>query len=194
MRKILTRASALCLFVCVTAYAKYPAPPQQYSLVNVSSGQTQHIYRDGNRALIDLYMPKGPNQPVAIHTRTIVDVASKTNLTWDLLDSKVPCDSPGQGDWGDPFGYWDQSVQGMPGKLKQTGKDTVNGMKTTVFEISSPEGTAKLWREDKYGLLVKNTVTPKGGAQMEMFEIRDFKIGKPSASVFVVPARCKWKK
>lgn len=62
----------------------------------------------------------------------------------------------------------------------------------STYEISSPEGSSKLWREDRYGLLVKLVMTPKGHAPAEVFEIEDFKIGKPDASVFTVPSRCKW--
>lgn len=181
------------LLVCSAAWAGYDAPPTQYSLVNWSSGQVQHIYRDGNKAMIDLYMPKSPDQPTAIHTRTIVDVAAKKTLTWDLLDPKIPCDSPGTvSDWGDPFNYWDQTLQGAPGTPKETGKDKVNGMATTVYEIGSPDGGGKLWREDKYGMLVKFEMSQKGAAPVEAFEIKDFQVGKPKPSVFKVPSRCKW--
>lgn len=195
MTRILICTLLGSMLACSAAWAGYDASPTQYSLVNWSSEQVQHIYRDGNKAMIDLYMPKSPTQPKELHMRTIVDVAAKRTLTWDLLDPTVPCNSPATvSDWGDPFNYWDQTLQGAPGTPKETGKDKVNGMATTVFEISSPDGGGKLWREDKYGLLVKFMVTQKGAAPVEAFEIKNFKVGKPKASVFKVPSRCKWNK
>jgi hypothetical protein len=187
-------ACLVVLFASATAQAQYAPPPQQYSLTNVNTDETLHISRDGSKALIDTHVPKGPHQPVEVHTRTIVDIPSKTDLTWDLLDPKIPCDVPATGDWGDPFGYWDQTLQGEPAP-KKVGKEMLNGMATTVYEVDSPEGTGKLWREDKYGLLVKFTLGQKKGSKPEtLFEIKEFKVGKPDPAVFAVPARCKWKK
>ena len=193
MRRSIVFPVLLCLLPGATAGAQYQPAPTQYTIVNVSRGQTQRFYRDGDRVLVDLKMPKSKYQPAAIHMRTIVDVPSKTQLTWNLLDASVPCNSPGQGDWGDPFGLWQQMALDDSVPPTEVGKDTVNGMQTTVFEKTIRPGTAKFWRENRYGLLVKAVMTPKGRKPVEMFETKEFKVGPPAASAFAVPKRCTWK-
>lgn len=192
MNKTLFPALLAWSLVSSVALADYLPPPQQYSITDVNNGQTQHIYRAGNRAMVEDHIPKSADQP-EIHTATIVNIKKNKTLTWDLMDAKIPCDAPSIGDWGDPFGFWDLTVQGIPGTPKETGKETVNGIATTVFEINSPDGDAKFWRENTYGMLAKFVVTPKGGPTQVMFELKEFKVGKPPASVFKVPARCTWK-
>lgn len=186
---ILTMAG---LMVAAPAGAQYPPAPTQYTVVNAGGGQTQHFYRDGNRAMVELEMPKSSDQPVPIHMRTIVDVPSKTELSWDLLNAKIPCNSPATGDWGDPFGLWQQMALDDSVPPAKAGPATVNGMAATKFTKTSPEGTIELWRENRYGLLIKAVMTPKGGAPTEMFETKQFKVGPPAASEFTVPSRCTW--
>ena len=195
MRKFIFAISALSVLVCTAAWADYLPPPQHYTIVNVNGDGTQTIYRDGSRALIDRVMPKNKYRTKAIHWRTLVKTTIGQSLTWDLQDKSMQCDSPTtSSDWGDPFNYWNQSVQSAPGKMTQTGKATVNGMKTTVFEVASDQGTAKMWREDRYGLLVRFEMTPKGHDKVTLINITRFKIGRPNLSVFALPKRCSWGK
>jgi len=185
--------SLLCLASWTTAGAQYQPAPTHYTIVNAGGGQTQHFYRDGDRVLVDLNMPKSDEQPVAIHMRTIVDVPSTKQQSWDLLKASVPCNSPRKGDWGDPFGLWQQMALDDSVTPTAIGQDTVNGMATTVFEKREKPGTVKLWRDTTYGLLVKAVMTPTGAQPIEMFETKEFRVGAPMASVFTVPKRCVWK-
>ncbi|HVB32740.1 MAG TPA: hypothetical protein VNE60_14540 [Gemmatimonadaceae bacterium] len=194
MSRSLALLSLLCLSPWTAAGAQYQPAPTQYTIVNAGGGQTQHFYRDGDRVLVDLTMPKSAEQPVAIHMRTIVDVPSTTQLSWDLLKASVPCNSPGKGDWGDPFGLWQQMALDDSVTPKATGQDTVNGITATVFEKREKRGTVKLWRDATYGLLVKAVMTPTGAEAIEMFETKEFRVGAPTGSVFAVPKRCVWKR
>lgn len=192
MNRTLIVATLAWALVSSAALADYLPPPLEYSITDVNNGQMQHIYRSGNRAMVEDHIPPSADQP-EIHTATIVDVRKNMTLTWDLMDAKVPCDTPSVGDWGDPFRFWDLTVQGIPGTPKEAGKETVNGIAATVYEIKSPEGDVKFWRENTYGLLVKFVALPKGAPAQVMFELKEFKPGKPAESVFKVPARCTWK-
>jgi hypothetical protein len=186
--------SLLGLSPWTTARAQYQPAPTRYTIVNEGGGQTQHFYRDGDKALVDLDMPKSEEQPAAIHMRTIVDVPSKKQQSWNLLDSSIPCNSIGTGDWGDPFDLWRQMALDDSVAPKETGTATLNGMAVTVYEKSVSEGTVQLWREKTYGLLVKAVMTPTGRAPVEIFETKEFTIGAPDAAVFAVPSRCTWNK
>jgi len=189
MRKCLVAVSVMLLLVGAAPFGE-PAPTK-YSLVSVNGGETLHVYRDGNKAVVDLYMPKGAHHP-AIHTRSIIDVPSTENRTWNLLDPKTQCDGMGKGDWPDPFAAWKRSLDSFPGKLKKVGKGKVAGMAATVFESTAPQGSAKLWRDDRYGLLLKLVVKPKGRKAMPLVLVRSFKVGRPNPKELEVPARCKW--
>lgn len=158
-------------FVCTGILS---AALQQYSLTNVRTEQVQHIYRDGNRARGD------PHAHDHRHP-------GEKSLSWDLLNPSVPCNAPSTGDWV-------QTLQSAPGKPVMAGEDTLNVMHATVYAINSPGAEGKLWRENSYGLLVKFVMARKGAAPREIFEVKNFKVGKPDPSVFAVPARCMWGK
>lgn len=192
MRAAAAFACALCLLGAPDVAAQYQPAPTQYTVVNVGGGQTQHFYRDGNRAMVELEMPKSSDQPVPIHMRTIVDVPSKTELSWDLLNARIPCNSPATGDWGDPFGLWQQMALDDSVPPTKAGSATVNGLAATRFKKTSPDGTIELWRDNRYGLLLKAVMTPAGGKPVEMFETKQFKVGPPPSTVFTVPSRCTW--
>ncbi len=127
MRRTFVCLTLLCLsaFPWARAEAQYQPAPTQYTIVEVSPGQTQHIYRDGGKVLVDLVMPKSKEQPDGLHWRTIVDAPTTTNLTWDLLKPSVPCNSVGKGDWGDPFGLWSQMALDDSIAPKEAGQNTV---------------------------------------------------------------------
>jgi hypothetical protein len=196
MRKTLVCVTLLCLSAIpwTGAQAQYQPAPTQYTIVVLVGGQTHTIYRDGDKALVDLVIPKSEDQPEALHWRTIVDVPSTTNVTWDLNKPSVPCDAVGKGDWGNPFDLWNQMALDDSVAPKQEGQETVNGMPTTTYEKTAPEGSAKFWRDNKYGLLVKEAMAAKGQPFGALFEIEEFKVGAPPASTFAVPKRCGWKK
>ena len=191
MQKSIFIFFCLLTFFCRSASADYLAAPQQYSLTNAVVGKTATIYRDGAKASVDLFLPKGPYQPKPMHQRMIVDVPMANYVSWDPTDAKTPC-STGSGDWGDPFRYWQQMLPPSKTPPKEIGKETINGIATTVYEMSGPGGAeAKLWRDDKYGLLVKFVMSARG-RQVTPVNIRDFKPGKPDPTHFDIPARCHW--
>ena len=194
MIRCVTLTALLCVCSWAPASAQYAPAPTKYTIVTVVGPQTQRFYRDGDRVLVDLQSPKSAYQPVPIHMRTIVDAPTKTQVSWDLRDSTVPCNSVGQGDWGNPFDFWRQMALDDSIVPTEVGTDSVSGMATTVYAKTTPEVHVELWREDRYGLLMKVVVTPKGRAPVEVFETKEFTVGPPDASVFAVPARCEWKK
>lgn len=171
-------------------HAQYSPAPTTYTVVSDASGETLHIYRDGNKALVDLQVPKSTDQPAPIHTRTLIDLASHQDVTWDLIDTKSPCGKGNGPDWNDPFGQYDQFMQSASGKPQKVGEEQVNGMSATVFKVPSKDGDGKMWRENKYGMVVKFQVLPPGDKPMTMVEVKQFTTGKPDASLFVLPARC----
>lgn len=187
-------ASLLCALPWTPMSAQYQPAPSRYTIVIVGDGQTQHFYRDGDRVLHDLEIPKSDQQTVAIHLRTIVDAPTTKQLSWDLRDASVPCNSVGTGDWGDPFDLWNQMALDDSVPPQRTGTDTVNGLATTTFEKTISAGSLEFWRENTYGLLVKAVITPTGRGPLELFETKEFKVGAPDPSVFKVPARCHWTK
>jgi hypothetical protein len=192
MSKSIVLLSLLGLSPWAAAVAQYQPAPTRYTIVNEGGGQTQHFYRDGDKVLVDLVMPKSSDQPVAIHMRTIVDAPSKQQQSWSLSDPSIPCNSFGTGDWGDPFDLWRQMALDDSVAPQRTGTTTLNGMAVTTYRKVVAEGVVQLWRENRYGLLVKAVMTPNGRAPVEMFETKQFTVGAPDAAVFAVPSRCTW--
>jgi len=186
-------AALLCVCSWAPATAQYLPAPTTYTIVTAGRGYTQHFYRDGDKVLVELQMAKSADRH-AIHLRTIVDAPTTTQLSWDPNDPSVPCNSVATGDWGDPFDFWRQMALDDSIVPTEVGKDSVNGMATTTYEKTAPQGSLELWREDRYGLLVKVVMTPKGHAPVEVFEAKAFVVGAPDSAVFDVPARCEWKK
>lgn len=196
MRIRLVCLTLLCLSAIpwTGARAQYQPAPKQYTIVVAVGGQTHTIYRDSDKVLVDLVMPKSKNQPNGLHWRTIVDAPTTTSLTWDLNKPSAPCNSTFEGSWGDPFDMWQQMALDDSVAPKEEGQDTVNGMPTTTYVKTAPEGRAEFWRDNKYGLLLKEAMAAKGQDLQELFEIKEFKVGAPAASNFAVPKRCGWKK
>lgn len=187
-----TRLAFLCLFafVCSFARADYVPAPQQYTFINAVDGQTSTVYRDGDKVALDTVMPKGPYQPKDMHIHMVVDVTTTRNVQWDLADPSAACSS-GAGSWGDPFDNWAQMLPDPNAKAEAVGKEMVNGFATTAYEVSGPHGAkAQMWRDDKYGLLIKSVISA-GGQSMTAVNVQEFKVGPPPASVFEIPARCK---
>jgi hypothetical protein len=166
--------------------ATYAAPPETYSMTKKSSDDTVRIARDGQKLALDMSSPKSAHQPVATHTRMVIDLATMRAHTWDLNDAKSPC-SEQDGKGFDPF---DDSWLKEWGEPKQTGHEKVRGMDATVYEASSPDGTARWWRDDKYGLVLKVIATPKGQKPFTMMEVTQFSLTRPNAAYLEVPARC----
>jgi hypothetical protein len=196
-------AAALFAIQASPALAQYSKPPDAYSISYTESlmmpNQQVKIYRDGNRVLTEEFTPKSGPMPQPTHTAASIDLQTHKEISADLQDSSVPCSvgtlggSPA-GDWsGNPFEWFSQFFDADISKMSppKIGTDTVAGMKATIYEISGPDGQkAKVWIDDKYGLMLKMASPGKNGAMETALEVESFTVGKPPASAFKMPARC----
>jgi outer membrane lipoprotein-sorting protein len=154
--------------------------------------ETTKIYRDGSKALVDrLYPPVSGKQT---HTRTLYDLQAGKNFTWHPNDASHPCGAATfTGDWGDTFAMSEKMTADL-GKQNPTvvGKETLNGFAVKVLEVGLPggRGKAKLWIDEKYGLVVKSEIMPASGPNRTLLEIKQFSPNKPAASLFAPPAAC----
>ena len=166
-------------------HAQYAAPPAAYSVTEINAMMgapvTMKIDRDGSKVLVDQSFS-------GHHSRTLYDLQTHANVTWDLADASVPCTNGRfSGDWGDPFAA-SAEILGDLNKQHATpaGSETVNGLATKVLEMASPTGAkAKAWVDTKYGLVMKLEM---GG--QTMLEIKQIAFAAPAASTFVLPAAC----
>jgi len=168
-------------------WAQFAPPPTQYSVTQINGmfGKpvTVKIYRDGDRVVMD-----HPDN----HIRALYNLKTHSNLGWDSKDSSSGCSNGRfEGDWGDPFTVADIDDVIQSAKIVPT-NDTVNGAPTKVYEVVEPQSKAriKIWREPKYGLVMKAEMTPPGGAATTIIETKEFSFAKPPASLFVLPALC----
>ncbi len=194
---VLWFASAVLLVNVMTPQgrAQYAPPPQTYSVTEVNSmfgpAVNMQIYRDGSKVLVDQSHAALPGGQPA-HLRTLYDLETHRNFTWDLIHSNVPCGGGTfSGDWGDPFAM---SAEMTADLAKQhatpIGSATLNGIPTKVFEADSAQGKTKAWVEEKYGLLVRLMMAQKTGEPQILFEIKHLNLTKPAESFFILPPAC----
>lgn len=169
--------------------AQYAPPPTSYSVTQVQSmmgpGVTMQIYRDGAKVVME-------NIHGASHTRSLYDLQAHVNYTWDIATPGNGCSSGEfSGDWGDPFSAADVD-QMVKSATKPPGSETVNGFSTKVYEAVDPQSKyqVKVWREPKYGMVIKAEMTPPGGATTTVIETKQFSLARPAATLFVLPATC----
>ena len=171
------------------AWAQYAAPPMSYSVTQVQSMMgppvTMQIYRDGSKAVLDT--DHGDHR-----TRTLFDLQAHVNYSWQVGAPASGCSSGEfSGDWGDPFSAPDVDKL-IQGATNPPGSETVNGFATKVYEAVDPQSKykVKVWREPKYGMVIKAQMAPPGGAATTVIETKLFSLAKPAASFFVLPANC----
>jgi hypothetical protein len=167
--------------------AQYAPPPTTYSVTQINSLMSgplpYQIYRDGTKAVID-----HPDR----HVRSLYDLQTHTNHSWDTQHPENGCSAGNfSGDWGDPFETSDVDDL-LKSATKPPGSETVNGFATKVIEATDPKTNIKLkvWRETKYGLVIKAEMTQPGAPTATIVETKQFSTAKPSASLFVLPAGC----
>lgn len=183
------------------AGAKYAPPPKAYSLTDNNSlmkPETVKIYRDDNRVMTDVFVPPSASVPHAIHTRSVLDLQTHKQFSWDPTDSSVPCtsaivgDEPG--DWsGNPFDWRSELVPAdlSPYHPRDLGTETVAGLKVKVTEATQPNGSKiRIWVDEKYGLLVKMAGHEPGKPFETALEVTQFSVGKPPAATFDLPKGC----
>jgi hypothetical protein len=175
--------------------AQYAAPPDAYSVTETNAlfGPTvnMQIYRDGSKVLVDSSHPAlAGGQPS--HIRTLYDLQTHRDFTWDLLNTAVPCgNGTFSGDWGDPFAMSAEMNADLSKQhLTPVGAATLNGIPTKVFSSDSPQGQVKAWVEEKYGLIVRLMMGQKGAEPKTMIEVKQLTLAKPAAAVFVLPPVC----
>jgi hypothetical protein len=182
-------------FVAPEVRAQYAPPPNAYSVTEVNSmfGPEVHmqVYRDGLKVLLDQSYAAQPGGKPG-HTRTLYDLQSHRNFTWDLLNKDVPCGGGTfSGDWGDPFAMSAEMNADLAKQhLNPVGGATLNGIPTKVFESDSPQMKAKAWVEEKYGLVIRMTMSAPNGQPRTLVEVSALSLAKPAASVFVLPPAC----
>jgi hypothetical protein len=169
--------------------AQYAAPPTSYSVTQINgmfgTPVTMEIHRDGSKAVID-------NIQGATRTRALYDLQAHTNYSWDLANPSNGCSSSSfSGDWGDPFSAPDVDEL-LKTATKLPGNETINGFITAAIEAVDPKSNIKIkvWREPKYGMIVKADMTPPGGTVSTVIETKQFSPVKPGAALFALPEAC----
>jgi hypothetical protein len=171
------------------------APPGAYSVMEVNALMgapvNLQIYRDGAKALVDQSF-SGQGSAKGSHTRTFYDLNAKTSLTWDLNNTNAPCGAATfSGDWGDPFAASAELNADLAKQHPtQVGSATLNGVPTKVLEAGTADGKAKLWVDDKFGLIIRWMMTGKDGQPQTMIEVKKLDLSQPPASVFTLPSTC----
>jgi hypothetical protein len=167
--------------------AQFAPAPTQYSVTQINRmfgpPVAMQIYRDGDLVIMD-----HPDN----HARGLYNLKTHTNLGWDTKDPGNGCSTGTfSGDWGDPFSVSDIEDLLKGSKIPPT-SDTVNGVATKVYEVVEPQSKAKIkvWRETKYGLVIKADMTPPGAATTTIVETKQFSFSKPPAAMFVLPPVC----
>lgn len=188
-------AALLAALTGTRALAQYAPPPDAYSIVEVNSmfgpTVTMQIYRDGSKVLVD-QSHEALQGGQASHLRTLYDLDTHRNFTWDLLNRNVPCGGGTfSGDWGDPFAFSaEMNADLAKQKATPAGGAMLNGIPTKVFAASSPQGVAKAWIDEKYGLLVRLMMEVKAGEAQTMLEVKQLTVARPAASLFALPPVC----
>jgi hypothetical protein len=174
--------------------AQYAPPPDAYSLTEVNSmfgpAVNMQVYRDGSKAVIDQTRAAQGDQ--GSHTRTFYDLQSHRSYTWVPGSTPVSCGAATfSGDWGDPFASAAEANSDLAKQhATQVGSATLNGFPTKVMQADIPQGTAKAWVEEKYGLVIRLTLAPKAGQPQTLTEIKQFSASKPAPATFVLPPAC----
>ena len=180
----------VCALLAAIGYPNYAPPPPSYSLTRVVDTTTARVWHDAEHMVVDQHTPKSKDQPVDVHIRIVVDLKTMQATTWDVNDAKLPC-STQDGKGLDPFDAANANPNEGDGPPKQVGKEAVHGIASTIFERGAAEGTTRIWRDDKYGLVTRVVMTPKGQKPVKLFEVTQFKVTKIAPAVFAIPARCR---
>ncbi len=166
-------------------------PPASYTIKQnqAMTGQPVVFYRNGDQAAIEFIHKAGDSSG---NTRSVKDLATHVQFDWDITHPDACSRGKWGGDWGDPFAAGKEFQEELSKQHpKLVGTETVAGMTAKVYEASLPDGTkAKMWVEEKIGLVLKLQVTDASGKSTSMGEITSVTLGPPAASIFEVPPSC----
>lgn len=186
---------ATLIAVVPEAGAQYEPAPEAYTITEVNSmfgpTVTMQIYRDGSKVLVDQSHEAAAGGQ-GTHIRTLYDLGTHENFTWDVSNRAVPCGrGTFSGDWGDPFALSaEMNADLTKQKAAPVGGATLNGIPTKVYGSKTPDGEAKAWIDIKYGLLIRLMMGQKNGESQTMFEVKQLTLAKPAAAMFVLPPAC----
>lgn len=184
--------ACLCL-LALASFMRAQSVPTTYTITQngQTPGLTLTIYRSGSKALMVQMQPAQGATP-ATQTDSLYDLAAGTNVTWDPNATPLQC-SAGRfsGDWGDPFAMTADLTKGIAsGELKPAGTETIAGIPTQIYAANSPQGSEKVWFDQKDGLVIRATYAAPGAPLMTLVDITKFSFAPPSPSLFVLPSAC----
>jgi len=186
-----------CLAIlALTALLPAQTPPTAYTITEAiagaSAGSTMTVYRNGTKALTDMFHPAQPDGAPARHTLTFYDLAANTSHTWDPAITPPSC-SVGtfSGGWGDPFEATAELTASIAkGDLKPAGMETLHGIPTKVYAGVTQGMNLKAWLDEKDGLVIKMAFGAPGATMTTMVDISKVSFAPPPASLLAMPAYC----
>jgi hypothetical protein len=196
------RMSRTPIVVCLGAVAlaavlkAQAPPPTAYTiggpLAGDSVGARRTLYRNGTKALAEVFRPAKPDGTAANHVFTLYDLATHFSYTWDPAIKPPSCSAARfSGDWGDPFESTAEVVAGIAkGELKAAGVETIAGIPVKVYAQTDPQATIKVWFDDKDGLVMRETYKAGSAPPQTVVDFRRVSFSPPAASLFVLPAAC----
>ncbi len=161
------------------------------AVAGAAPGSTMTVYRNGTKALTDMYHPAQPGG-AASHTLTFYDLAAGTSHTWDPATTPPSCGvGTFTGDWGDPFeATGELSAAIAKGDLKPAGMETLHGIPTKLYAGTTQGMNLKAWLDEKDGLVIKMAFGAPGAAMGTMVDIAKVSLAPPPASLLTMPAYC----
>jgi hypothetical protein len=188
-------SASLCILALAPmlhAQAQATAYSITESVASAQAGATMTVYRNGTKALTDMYYPAAAASGPAHHTLTYYDLVANTSHSWDPSINPPSC-SVGtfSGDWGDPFETTTElSAEIAKGDLKPTGTETVNGIPTRVYSGVTQGASLKAWLDQKDGLVVRATFGAPGSPMQTLVDITKVSFAPPPPSLIAMPAYC----
>ncbi len=157
------------------------------------------LNRDGPKEAVDQIVPAGSGRNRELHTRMLYDFEVHKVYTRNLSDASVPCSvmeytSLGAPAIFDPIGSAADSMKeftSKDGEMKEVGKETINGIPTTVMETTSDRGKGKVWLAQNGGFAVKVVSIAPDGKEQTVSEVKQLSLAHPPASAFTPPVGCK---
>jgi hypothetical protein len=155
-------------------------------------GSTLTVYRNGTKALTDMYYPAKPGGAAARHVFAFYDLAAGVSHAWDPSSAPPSCGvGTFSGDWGDPFeATAEVSADIAKGDLKPAGMETLHGIPTRVYAGVNQGMNAKVWLDEKDGLVIKMAYGAPGAAMTTMSDIVKLSLAPPPAALMAMPAYC----